>query len=242
MLTTHTKSPIFLLQESTRRPPAYRLRGADCCATFVKIGQEEDMMLPAAAVRDSHSTESSLYVHLQDAQFRPEAFPWGPIDNVEMQASFAAGRYMVSLPCKVDVSEVIAPGAEEEQLGAATSLDVEIIGNDNGVAFTIGNASVPLPPGRELQQTSISDNQFRASLRSATGARTGTLVGSFQVCGSTSLGLGADEAAITTALPQAGSTVTDCSAGPAAGEAADGREAKEHGTSGEHVAGVRNGY
>lgn len=206
------------------------------------FGQQEDIMLPAAAVRDSHNTESSLHVHLQDPQVRPEAFSWGSVEDVEMQASFSAGRHIVSLPCKVDVSEVLVPGVEEAQLGAATNLDVEIIGNDNGVAFTIGNASVPLPSGRELQQTSISDSQFRASLRGATGERTGTLVGSFQVRGSTSLGPDADEAVGATAPPQAGSTGIDCSADPSAGEATDGREAKEHGRSGEQqVAGVRMG-
>lgn len=190
----------------------------------------------ATTVRDV--TLSSLNLHLQDPQVRPEASPWGSTD-VEIQASFSSGRHIVSLPCVVGLNTVLAPGADEGFETAAGALQVEVMGCDNGVTFSLGLASVPLPAaGPGLQQPSIADNQFRVCLRGATGARTGTLVGSFQVGGSTGLDQGADEAIGISTLAQPYSTVIGLPDVPASGAAYD-REEKEHGASGELFVVVR---
>lgn len=142
------------------------------------------------------TTRKCLNLELHAPQFRPEAFPWGSA-NVEIHAVFAAQqayRRVLSLPCVMDLSALLFPGDKADcQSEAAKSLDVEIMGCDNGVTFTLGNASIPLPP--TLQATSIlSDHQFRVCITGEEGVRIGTLLGKIQARIPTSEDTGGGEA------------------------------------------------
>lgn len=74
-------------------------------------------------------------------------------------------------------------GTGEELLRTTESLEVEILGNGNGVTFALGNASIPLPEGQLQQKSSGDQHELRVSLVGAAGMRTGTLVGAFRFGG-----------------------------------------------------------
>lgn len=145
-----------------------------------------------------NNTRHPLSLELHAPRIRPEAFPWGS-GNVEIHASFPLQncRSIVTLPSVVDISALLLPGEEgrEERLVAGSeSLDVDILGYDNGISFELGSASIPLPTWTMLQQTVKSDHQFRVCLIGAAGMRTGMLTGTFQACSTTTVDHGASEA------------------------------------------------
>lgn len=176
------------------------------------------------------NSRNSLNLELHAPQIRPEAFPWGSA-NVEIHASFSLQtcRSIVTLPSVIDLSALLLLRGEEgqERIEATESLDVEILGYDNGVTFELGNASIPLPTAPVLQQTSKSDRQFRVRLTGPAGVRTGMLAGTFQACSPTSVGPGASEAVVVGVQgPQperssAAAEVRDKTAGDAAGREAE---------------------
>lgn len=157
--------------------------------------------------------QQALSLELHAPQIRPEAFPWGSA-NVEIHASFSRQgcQSIVTLPSVVDLSPLLlrGEGGHEERVVEATgSLDVEILGYDNGVTFELGSASIPLPTGSVLQQQQQQqqmgryDHQFRVCLTGAAGVRTGVLAGTFQAaCSKTSVDNGATSESIGVQGPQ----------------------------------------
>lgn len=147
------------------------------------------------------TTRTSLNLEIQAPQLRLEAFPWGSA-NVEIRAAFViqACRHVISLPGMINLSALLFPGEElDGRSEPAETLDVEVIGYDNGVTFVLGNASIPLPP--TMQPVSISDHQFRVCLSGEEGVRNGTLVGVVRSHSPASEEPGVDEAIGVRLLP-----------------------------------------
>lgn len=155
------------------------------------------------------ATRHPLSLELHAPQIRPEAFPWGSGD-VEIHASFPlqACRSVVTLPSVVDLSPLLLrgeEGQEDREVEATESLDVEILGYDNGVTFGLGRASIPLPTRSVLQkkQTGRSDHQFRVCLTGEAGVRTGILAGRFQAaCSENGVDNGATSDSVRVQGPQ----------------------------------------
>lgn len=180
------------------------------------------------------TTRTPLNLELQAPLLRPEAFPWGSA-NVEIRAICTAQkayRRVISLPGVMDLSATaLSPGEEEDSNSQPEdSLGIEIMGYDNGVTFTLGKASIPLPP--KLQPTTMSESQFRVCLTGEEGVRRGTLVGKFQACGPTSDHPEAGEAVVTNASQShhgfAVGGVREESAGEAAQQAGKVNLLEEH--------------
>lgn len=129
---------------------------------------------------------TSLDLELEAPHMRPEASPWESVSSVKTFASLSVQKSltMVSLPAAVDLSQLLLPGEAGEERRLMTgqeTLHVEIQGYDNGVTFSLGKASIPLPTMPVMmEQSSTSHHPMRVCLTGAEGVRTGTLVGAFR--------------------------------------------------------------
>ncbi|CAB1104248.1 unnamed protein product [Ectocarpus sp. CCAP 1310/34] len=129
---------------------------------------------------------TSLDLELEAPHMRPEALPWESVSSVKTFANLSVQKSltMVSLPAVVDLSQLLLPGEAGEERRLMTgqeTLHVEIQGYDNGVAFSLGKASIPLPTMPVMmEQSSTSHHPMRVCLTGAEDVRTGTLVGAFR--------------------------------------------------------------
>ncbi|CAM9273195.1 unnamed protein product [Ectocarpus sp. 12 AP-2014] len=129
---------------------------------------------------------TSLDLELEAPHMRPEALPWESVSSVKTFANLSVQKSltMVSLPVVVDLSQLLLPGEAGEERRLMTgqeTLHVEIQGYDNGVAFSLGKASIPLPTMPVMmEQSSRSHHPMRVCLTGAEDVRTGTLVGAFR--------------------------------------------------------------
>ncbi|CAM9466621.1 unnamed protein product [Ectocarpus sp. 12 AP-2014] len=131
---------------------------------------------------------TSLDLELEAPHMRPEALPWESVSSVKTFANLSVKKSltMVSLPAVVDLSQLLLlreAGEERRLMTGQETLHVEIQGYDNGVAFSLGKASLPLPTmPMMMEQSSTSHHPMRVCLTGAEGVRTGTLVGAFRAC------------------------------------------------------------
>ncbi|CBJ27361.1 similar to DAZ interacting protein 1-like isoform 1 [Ectocarpus siliculosus] len=129
---------------------------------------------------------NSLELELEAPHMRPEALPWESVSSVKTFANMSVQKSltMVSLPAAVDLTQLVLPGEAGEERRLMTgqeTLHVEIQGYDNGVTFSLGKASIPLPTMPVMtEQSSTSHLPVRVCLTGAEGVRTGTLVGAFR--------------------------------------------------------------
>ncbi|CAN0456962.1 unnamed protein product, partial [Ectocarpus sp. 8 AP-2014] len=129
---------------------------------------------------------NSLELELEAPHMRLEALPWESVSSVKTFANLSVQKSltMVSLPAAVDLSQLLLPGEASEERRLMTgqeTLHVEIQGYDNGVTFSLGKASIPLPTMPVMtEQSSTSHLPVRVCLTGAEGVRTGTLVGAFR--------------------------------------------------------------
>ncbi|CAM9312270.1 unnamed protein product [Ectocarpus fasciculatus] len=129
----------------------------------------------------------SINFELEAPHMRPEALPWESVSSVKTFANLSVQKSltMVSLPAAVDLCHLLLPreAGEERLMTGQETLDVEIQGHDNGVAFALGKASIPLPTMPVvMEQLNTSHHPVRVRLTGAEGVRTGTLVGAFRAC------------------------------------------------------------
>lgn len=139
-----------------------------------------------------------LNLELNVPRLRPNAFPWGAAEvNLAAKIRVSSSNSLirrVDLPSSVDLSTLLLLSSEEGCLSASDeedntqqptrtrkSLDVEIIGCDHGITFSIGTVTLNIPdslkPGPE--QTSSNPEAFRLALMDGTAARVGMISGAF---------------------------------------------------------------
>lgn len=95
----------------------------------------------------------------------------------------------VRLPSVVDLSKFWPQGGGKDSTAEGhhravreeEQLEVEVLGCDLGVSFTLGTASIPVPTQLKpsIDQNACRSNPFRVCLRDDAGARVGTISGSF---------------------------------------------------------------
>lgn len=134
---------------------------------------------------------TTISLELEEPRIRREAFPWGAAD-VEMCADLrvaraAATATRVHLPSVVDLSTLQQPHVGDpattggNRVEEIKLLEVEVLGCDLGITFTLGTAivDVPLKLKPSLAQNACRSDPFRASVTDDAGARIGTLSGAF---------------------------------------------------------------
>ena len=154
-----------------------------------------------------HDGAYALSLELEAPRLRREAFPWD-VAEVELSATLSSnpnttaaaaavaavsvadcGRITnVRLPSVVDLSAFWPPGGAKD--GTADGfhvdqeehhLEVQILGCDLGVTFTLGTASIEVPTQLKpsISQSACRSTPFRVCLRDDAGARVGTVSGTF---------------------------------------------------------------
>lgn len=157
------------------------------CAGYTSVTQEtcrSNTPFYSTTTTCKGSMPSSLSLELEVPHIRPEAFPWESANNFEIHASCSLGSFhsVAILPSVIHLGTLHLSPEEGrgEPVTTTRNMDVEILGNDNGVTFALGKASIPLPEGQLAEKFSAAEHAFRVSLVGTAGMRTGTLVGAFR--------------------------------------------------------------
>ena len=158
-----------------------------------------------------HGGPYTLSLELESPRLRRELFPWDVAEvdlsailssvpatnNINTTAADAAvviadcGRTInVRLPSVVDLSAFWPPGRAKD--GAVVGfhvdeeeeehhLEVQILGCDLGITFTLGTAAIEIPTQLQpsIAQNACRSTPFRVCLRDDAGARVGTVSGAF---------------------------------------------------------------
>lgn len=132
----------------------------------------------------------TLTLELDTPRIRREAFPWG-VAEVALSAriSYKSSRFRrTDLPSEIDLSALLSP-TERGKAGAGSrhrsekdaTLDLEILGCDHGIEFTLGSATIELPVGLgpTVDQSVCRSDPFRVCVKDDAGARAGTIGGVF---------------------------------------------------------------
>lgn len=153
----------------------------------------------------------TLSLELEAPRLRREAFPWdvaevelsailsfNPTAHPTTAAAAPAAAVVVAdcrriinvrLPSVVDLSAFWPPGGAKDGTAGGSYVDqeeehhleVQILGCDLGITFTLGTASIEVPTQLKpsIAQNACRSTPFRVCLRDDSGARVGTVSGAF---------------------------------------------------------------